>query len=1401
MNKTIVNILLNQADKVGEHIAYQFLVNGKVHGTVQSITYKALAQRAASIATLLSEQQHIKGERVLLNYSAGLDFIEAFLGVLFAGGIPVALQTQKPNELQTFCSRIQAVADDAQARFFLTNVSDLQDAMVVPGLVRLNIPSCSLELPANGFDTNISETELAFLQYSSGSTRQPHGVKITHANLIANCEAIAKAGFGQGSNPLVVNWMPHYHDMGLVGGLLFPLFAGITSVLMSPQSFLRQPLRWLQAISHFQGSSSGGPCFAYALAAERITEEERSLLDLSAWQVAYCGAEPIRHSVLERFVNDFASAGFNRKAFLPCYGMAESTLFITGRQDITTLSISRKALTENRVEIDAGPDVQTLVSCGGTVDSTQVRIVDPNTLIELHEAQIGEIWVKGPSVASNYFNSQDFSYPFNTKLSGEVGFLRSGDLGFLYLGNLYVCGRIKDLIIIRGQNFYPQDIELTVEAVDSSIVAGSVAAIATSTEGVESFAVIVGIKVSTIDGQDLHELPLLIKSAILENHEVEPCAIVLVRSGEVPKTSSGKIRRSACATLWQQGKLTPLAQLGNGKPDQNLLYPNLTDTLAKLDKRNTNYRFDIEKDIEWHRLDETGRYLPDSFIIGTGVDLDMLRSQASAFAFYEWALSLILCRRFFVFEEAVFVWGDKIREVGAETRSFQLLEFEEVKHMEVFRRYTEYLEKLRPGDAEQVLAIRHPTRQKFLTWMLDASSFQSTAEFHYMAWLGIIFFEEYSLWIDEVLKELGGEVHPVWKQVHACHRREETQHVLTDYAYIQALNTSYEQRRLWSENFFSKNLNDLSLEYRELIELTQEKFLGLQKSLIAPLIVDPLPMLRHRLLTRTRLVAPYAEFLANSGESTGISTPTLADNPEQFTAWLKDTVAQLVHVEAFNIANDMSFNQLGLDSLGHFSLASALEKRLGYPVANNIAHNYSSIQALVQHFFMGTEDILAVTTSPTMNQLAQIIPFTGKVPACAAQQQFLDFGVDKLPPFHLYIIINLESNLDRPVLEKAIFQVIKRHESLRTSFVQSNEGFFLDVAKAEQLPVILEEIQLTGNDFTAEVYEQIGLWNEQGFNVKKAPLWRMGLLESSRSHEKVLVWLIHHLITDGWSNDILRNELLETYNVLRNRRRIERPIIDFQFSDICKWEYHYLQSQEAIEHREWWLNQPITKLASANLAKVANPKRQILNRHIPSTLKDSLSECAKFYQTSLGSLFLTVFSCLIGDYEGDGFVISRLHNRDTEQKKMLTGFLVDGLLIPRQSGIVEFPTALKNTQTAFYSALEHYLPLQYLTKELMGNNSNLKDRSFGPNLNFVPYTEQHMDWKEIELQSVTSLSHIAPWYSMVLFVWVLRDGLALSLNFNAEEETLKGHQLLDDFIFRLQQVSNQLKARNLFLTH
>ena len=559
---SIGDILRWRAEHEPDRLAYTFLENGDEAS--RSLTYASLDRRARVLAAYLLEQGGA-GERALLLYPPGLEFLVALFGCLYAGVIAVPLYPPKLNRRDPRCLDVSL---DSSARFALTTSTVLAGCDRAmrhsPGLASLRWIAPE-ELPADAPPERIRERvdpdSLAYLQYTSGSTRTPKGVMVSHANLLANIHDIHR-GFGHPHGSVPVSWLPHFHDMGLVYGLLAPLALGFRCYFMPPAAFLQKPLRWLQVMSRLGGTHSGGPNFGYELCAQRVTPEQKDGLDLSRWAVAFNGAEPVRRETLQKFAEAFANCGFSAGALCPAYGLAEATLKVTTGppgHDPAYFAASASELGRGRVAgaSEEGADAKDLMGCGGPLPGTEILIVHPDTLVPCGGDEVGEIWVNSPSVAQGYWNRpEESALVFRASPwagGGLAHFLRTGDLGFLRDGELFITGRIKDLIIIRGRNHYPHDIELTVQNSHPSLRVDAGAAFSVEVDGEERLVV-----VQEIDRHrhgDAEDAAALIRTAIAEEHEIAPYAVVLVRQNAVPKTSSGKIQRSACARAFGEGSL------------------------------------------------------------------------------------------------------------------------------------------------------------------------------------------------------------------------------------------------------------------------------------------------------------------------------------------------------------------------------------------------------------------------------------------------------------------------------------------------------------------------------------------------------------------------------------------------------------------------------------------------------------------------------------------------------------------------------------------------------------------------------------------------------------------------------------------------------------------------------
>ena len=561
----LIDLLLTRAASPQKDAGYRFLVNGE--DKYEDCSYQELAHRATVLAAEL-QRRNLKGERALLLFPPGIDYIVSFFGCLLAGVVPVPAYPPDLKRIGKTLPRLRVIADDCSPRAALTSHSILKRVrpllFLTGQLFKMNWLSPEMAPEAGAENWVHPETrphDVAFLQYTSGSTSKPKGVRVTHANLLDNLRHI-EANFGHSTESQGVIWLPPYHDMGLIGGILAPLYTGFPVTLMSPLDFIRKPVRWLQAISEYKATTSGGPNFAYELALRRTTPEVAAELDLSSWDVAFNGAEPVRTETVEQFTERFRESGFRAEAFHPCYGLAESTLIVTGAQkgsDVSILKVDEDALNQDRVVRPRSVDAErALVSCGAPMDGLDVVVVNPRTLRRLPGDRVGEILVKGDSVADGYWNNplatrEAFGIYLSQEDGGAGPYMRTGDLGFFRDGQLFVCGRSKELIIIRGRNYYPQDIERAVDGVHPALRTGCLAAFGLREDDEERVGLIAEVREPR--KTDFDDVVRAIRSAINEKIQVKVHTIGLVPKDGVPKTSSGKIQRRLSQAQYQERKL------------------------------------------------------------------------------------------------------------------------------------------------------------------------------------------------------------------------------------------------------------------------------------------------------------------------------------------------------------------------------------------------------------------------------------------------------------------------------------------------------------------------------------------------------------------------------------------------------------------------------------------------------------------------------------------------------------------------------------------------------------------------------------------------------------------------------------------------------------------------------
>jgi acyl-CoA synthetase (AMP-forming)/AMP-acid ligase II len=547
----------------------------------ERLTYADLDARARAIAVMLQEKG-LTGERVLLAYPPGAEYICAFWACLYAGAAAVPIYPPRSSGRESSLARIRTVAADTGAQLALTtkSVLDAMHSSAAPvGESLFGTPlQASDDVPLAASERwempRIDRDTLAFLQYTSGSTSAPKGVMVSHGNILANQDMIG-AAMELPDHMTLVGWLPVYHDMGLIGNVLAPLLRAGHVVLMSPVAFLQRPLRLLQAITKYRPYSAGGPNFGYMLCARKVTELQKASLDLSSWRSAFNGAERVSADTLETFASAFAPCGFRRESFFPCYGLAEGTLLVSGgpaHHGPIVKRLVRDELERGHV-VEAAPTVArtvVLVSCGRI--RQDVRIVDPETQQELEPGRVGEIWALGPNVAGGYWNRPEVSRTvFQATLADGTGakYLRTGDLGFVDTTDasgpqLYVTGRLKDLIIVDGRNVYPEDVELTVERAHPEVRPGCCIAFGVVTDSTEDLVIVAEVEGNFLRAANsadrgrealVADLVKRIKATVSAEHEARVRDVALVTIGGVPKTSSGKLQRSACRAAFLENKL------------------------------------------------------------------------------------------------------------------------------------------------------------------------------------------------------------------------------------------------------------------------------------------------------------------------------------------------------------------------------------------------------------------------------------------------------------------------------------------------------------------------------------------------------------------------------------------------------------------------------------------------------------------------------------------------------------------------------------------------------------------------------------------------------------------------------------------------------------------------------
>lgn len=564
---TFIEVFDKNCRQFPDKVLYYYLEDG-YHETSR-ITYEEMSIRAKAIAGYL-QQHYPKGDRALLLFPPGIEFIASLFGCFYAGIIGVPAYPPRKN--RTF-DRFEAIIRDCTPACILTTrkihediIKNFRDEACLKDIPCVDMEDIRDNWSERYKDPGLSRDDIALLQYTSGSTGTPNGVMVTHGNILHNSEVIRQS-FGHTDKLAGVNWLPGFHDMGLIGTLIQPAYVGGMNAIIPPNAFLVKPMNWFKAITKYRGTTLGGPNFALDFCVERLKPEELQGVDLSTVRPFFCGAEPIHAHSLDRFAETFKDWHFSPDRYYPCYGLAEATLMVTGGglydNPVYIILDALEAGKGNVVLSEpAMPGARTYVGCGYPWCGTQVVIADPETGSSAPGGNIGEIWVSGPSVAQGYWNRPDLTREtFQAYLAdiGEGPFLRTGDLGFIHEGQLFITGRIKDLIIIRGSNHYPHDIERTVELSHETLQPAAGAAFSVEAGSEERLVVVQEVRRTSMRDLDADAVFAAIRQAIAENHQLQVHAIALIRPGGIPKTSSGKIQRLTARKEFLENTLEPVS--------------------------------------------------------------------------------------------------------------------------------------------------------------------------------------------------------------------------------------------------------------------------------------------------------------------------------------------------------------------------------------------------------------------------------------------------------------------------------------------------------------------------------------------------------------------------------------------------------------------------------------------------------------------------------------------------------------------------------------------------------------------------------------------------------------------------------------------------------------------------
>jgi len=1346
--RTLQDVLWARAASVPDATFLEFLHDGEVDGRRTRLSVGRLAERARAVAAALLEVVE-PGDRALLLLPPGPTYVEALFGCFAAGVVAVPAYPPEAFRLPRTLPRIRAIADDADARAILVDASvhRLKEACVQrsPELGQaawIDVESVPDALGAGFSPGPSSPRDLAYLQYTSGSTGRPKGVCLPHAQVIHNCGDVARMTPTDVKVEDIVSvlWLPPYHDLGLVGGLLQAMVVGYPIVTMAPHAFIRRPARWLQAIHHFRGTHSASPDFGLDLVVRKVSDQELEGLDLSSWRLLVDGAEPVRPDTLQRFVQRLSPHGLRDDVLLPAYGMAESVVLVAGAHPPEPIQVRRI-------------DGRDRVGCGRPGPDTELRIVDPETLAVLAEDALGEVWVRGPGVGTGYHGRPELSEAtFGARTADGSGpWLRTGDLGTLHQGMLFVTGRLKDLIVIRGRNLVPPDLEATVQAVHPSIQPGGVAAFSVDDGQAEQLVVVAELDPRATPPSDLDDQ---VRIALFEQHDVVPGALAFTHRGALPRTSSGKLQRFAAREQFLgEGFRDALPKAARTAPaPRRPLYGQLPQATQRADARGVAYQFDLEQDVRWHLLDAPGDTYPPQLAEWMGFDVDAVRAVPGAWQTMQWAGGMMIAGHFSQLERDLTAFlRDQRREIG-DNRSIELLEEEELKHIALFERWMDHRARLRPD-----LVPTWERLYKELLFPQPAPVPQDRAgalEAHYRHWALTLFFEEFTLWFYERLRDEVDAVHPTWFDMHKLHAREEVQHMRTDRLWLQALDVDAATR----EQFATRLALQVELIWEGPVEVLRRIMHAfhpeLQATSRAPFVSL---LLGDRAFRLTRaLGAPLAELaeLAERGgrEPMVRGRPTRAVDGSELRAWLRQAIAGRVGIEPDDVDPRLTFVALGLQSTDRIGLAGDLEAWLGAPVATALFFRYNSLDRVAD---VVLRDVRRAASRPQQDPSAAA--HLGARAARLLDQCAAHPGDVR---DHLTVAWSLPPGLPDDDLQRALHALVQRHPALRSRFVRADGTWRRSLDPDARL-------RLTRD--ASELSSVLARVEEQTYALDQAPLAR-----AVRVGDRLVLGL-HHAIADGWSIEVLRAEL--------DRLLAGQTLPELQATpaDLAAREP---AGALALSRADWW------RQALAGHPDLERPGRG--HRTVVRTLgREVDAERVAAWRAATGdehTLFDQMLAALARTWSrvtdsDDVLLGAHLHDRAAHAAQQVVDYRAD-ILCARVdlAGCADLSAIAERTHVAWLDGLEHRLPVARVVDAVAPDKRD--SRWIPPRIALNRLPARHA------AQLVHPAGEAPPSWLPCDFVLVVADaadgGLHVRLWADAEvDATFETEELLEDWLDEL----------------